>query len=162
MKSNLILIVLMELIQKEFPKDHESKETMWIYKENKELFNKYTQIDVKSSINTITKKIEPIEKNQTITKKKETPLDLIIKYTSTTNKMKSEIKEKLIELITIPEFSKAFGLKKSAEVISAITRDSWNQSIALFISFLLEKNVIYKSKSYLYNKEKKNGDIIVK
>ena len=51
MKSNLILIVLMELIKKEIPEEHESKERMWIYKDNKELFNKYSQINF--SINTI-------------------------------------------------------------------------------------------------------------
>ena len=29
-----------------------------------------------------------------------------------------------------------------------------NQSMSLFISFLLNKNVIYKDKSYIYNKDK--------
>lgn len=159
MKSNLILIVLMELIQKEFPEEHESKEKQWIYKENKDLFNKYTQIEIKSSISTIQKKSEPAI--ITPTGKKETPLDLIIKYTSANNKMKQEIKQKIIDLITIPEFAKAFGVKKSAEVISAITRDSWNQSIALFISFLLDSNVIYKDKAYLFNKEKNKNEILV-
>jgi len=191
----------MELIQKEIPMEHESKEQMWIYKDNKELFNKFSQIEIeKSSIITsiqpkkkienysIIKSIEPekkienysiiksiesekkienksiinsIESEKKIKTKKETPLELIIKYTSTTEKMKQEIKNKLIEFITIPEFGKAFGIKKSAEIISALSRDSWNQSIALFISFLLDSNIIYKEKSYIYNKEKNKKEIII-
>lgn len=155
MKSNLLLIVLMELIKKEIPKEHESKERMWIYKDNKELFNKYSQINF--SINKPT--IQTPISIQNL--KKETPLDLIIKYTYCSNKMKQEIKQKIIEFITIPEFSKAFGVKKSAEVISAITRDTWNQSTALFISFLLDSSIIYKDKPYLFNKEKNRNEILV-
>ncbi len=155
MKSNLLLIVLMELIKKEIPEDHETNEKMWIYKDNRELFNKYSQFE--TTINKPTIQKETLIQNS----KKETPLDLIIKYTCSTNKMKNEIKQKIIELITIPEFSKAFGVKKSAEVISAITRDTWNQSTALFISFLLDASIIYKDKAYLFNKEKNKNKILV-
>ena len=76
--------------------------------------------------------------------------------------MKNEVRQKLIDFITEPEFSKAFGSKKSSEIVSAILRDSWNQSAALFISFLLDANVIYKDKSYLYNKDKNKLEIIIK
>lgn len=145
----------MELILKEIPDEYENNEKLWVFKENKDLFNKYNQIEIpketiKSSIITSTTK-----------QKKETPLELIIKYTYSNNKMKQEIKQKLIEFITIPEFSKAFGVKKAAEVISAITRDSWNKSTALFISFLLDSNIIYKDKSYLYNKDKNKNEIVI-
>jgi len=147
----------MELIQKEIPMEHETNEKMWIYKDNKELFNKYSQI----SIEEIKKTSSIITSIQPLKTKKETPLELIIKYTSTSDIMKQEIKAKLIEFITIPEFSKAFGIKKSAEVISAITRDSWNQSTALFISFLLDSSIVYKEKSYLFNKMKNTKEIII-
>ena len=73
--------------------------------------------------------------------------------------MKKEIKQKLIEFITIPEFSKAFGVKKSAEIISALTRNSWNQSMVLFISFLLDATIVYKEKNYIFNKEKNMQEI---
>jgi hypothetical protein len=151
----------MELIQKEIPMEHETNEKMWIYKDNKDLFNKFSQIEIeeikpKSSI--LITSIQPTQPSKT---KKETPLELIIKYTSTTDLMKQEIKNKLIEFISIPEFAKAFGVKKSAEVISAITRDSWNQSTALFISFLLDSSIVYKEKSYLFNKEKNTKEIII-
>lgn len=151
----------MELIQKEIPMEHETNEKMWIYKDNKELFNKFSQIqkeEIKQPSSIITS-IQPNEPQ--IKTKKETPLELIIKYTSTTDKMKQEIRNKLIEFITIPEFAKAFGVKKSAEVISAITRDSWNQSTALFISFLLDSSIVYKEKSYIFNKEKNTKEIII-
>jgi hypothetical protein len=153
----------MELIQKEIPMEHETNEKMWIYKDNKELFNKFSQIpieEIKSKSSILITSIQPKLQSQTKIKK-ETPLELIIKYTSTTDKMKQEIKNRLIEFIGIPEFAKAFGVKKSAEVVSAITRDTWNQSTALFISFLLDSNIVYKEKSYLFNKNKNTKEIIL-
>jgi len=92
---------------------------------------------------------------------RQTPLSLIINKTFTADVMKNEVRQKLIDFVTEPEFSKAFGSKKSGEIVSAIMRDSWNQSTALFISFLLDANVIYKDKSYLYNKEKNKEDILI-
>jgi len=149
----------MELIKNEIPDEHDSKEKMWIYKDNKEIFNKYSQIEMNQETPII---IDNNKKPQKITKiKKNTPLELIIQYTSSSENMKREIKEKLIELITLPEFSKAFGVKKSAEIISAITRDSWNQSTALFISFLFDSSIVYKEKPYIYNKDKVTKEIIV-
>ena len=163
----------MELIKSEIPEEHESMEQMWIYKNKEEVFQKYSQIKphvevqltpiiVPSTISSIsaTKPILITKKIESKVKKN-TPLELIMNYTESSDKMKREIKDKLIELITIPEFSKAFGVKKSAEIISAITRDSWNQSIALFISFLLDSSIIYKEKPYIYNKDKVTKEIIV-
>ena len=153
----------MELIKNEIPEEHESKEKMWIYKNKDELFNKYSQISLNKpqpEIQLQATKV-PLATKVESKKKKNSPLELIINYTECSDKMKREIKEKLIELITIPEFSKAFGVKKSAEIVSAITRDSWNQSIALFISFLLDSSIIYKEKPYIYNKDKVKKEIIV-
>jgi translation initiation factor 2 beta subunit (eIF-2beta)/eIF-5 len=93
---------------------------------------------------------------------KQSPINLIINQTFTANVMKNEVRQKIIDFVTEPEFSKAFGTKKSSEIVSAILRDSWNQSTALFISFLLDANVIYKDKSYLYNKDKNKIEIMVK
>lgn len=153
----------MELIKSEIPDEHDSKERMWVYKDNKEIFDKYSQIAMNQETPII---VEQPKKQEKITKigknnKKNTPLELIIQYTSSSENMKREIKEKLIELISLPEFSKAFGVKKSAEIISAITRDSWNQSTALFISFLLDSSIVYKEKPYIYNKDKVTKEIIV-
>jgi len=158
----------MELVRSEIPEEYESKETMWIFKEKKELFNKYNQIQLPQetppqlpAIITTPPHVSQQPSLKIAKSKKDTPLELIIKYTACSDKMKQEIKQKLIELITIPEFSKAFGVKKSAEIVSAITRDAWNQSIALFVSFLLDSSVVYKEKSYLFNKDKNTKEIIV-
>jgi hypothetical protein len=147
----------MDIILNELQDNHETNETMLIYKEKIDLYNRLNQL---SSVIQQPPPQPPIvlQKEEIKPKQKNTPLELIIKHTSTTSIMKNEIKQKLIELITIPEFSKAFGVKKSAEIISAITRDSWNQSVALFISFMLDVNVIYKDKSYIFNKEKNLQD----
>jgi len=153
----------MDIILNELRDEHETKETIWIYNDKLNLYNQYNQMSLSSlsspSIQTKNETKNEIKKKED--KHKNTPLELIIKHTSTTIKMKNEIKQKLIELITIPEFSKAFGVKKSAEIISALTRDSWNQSIALFISFMLDANIIYKEKSYIFNKDKNIQDISI-
>ena len=147
-----------------------SKDTLWTYKDNIEVFNKYNQyviiqekkeeipiIPINNNDNNDSK-IKDKEKNRN---KIETPLDLIIRLTEVNKIMKKDIKEKLIDFISLPEFSKAFGMKKSSEIMNGLTKDSWNQSTSLFISFLLDKNVIYKEKSYIYNKEKINQVITV-
>ena len=168
----------MDFILNELRDNHESNETIWIYKDKQVLYDKYNQLSsviqpkteekpiepliIKEKPKELKETKEPVKIKKTNKKEKEnTPLELIIKHTSTTMMMKKEIKQKLIDLITIPEFSKAFGVKKSAEIISAITRDSWNQSTALFISFLLDSDIVYKDKSYLFNKEKNNQQIYV-
>ena len=151
-----------------------SKDTLWTYKDNIEVFNKYNQfviiqekkeeipISIPISIPIINNdndsKIREKERNKN---KIESPLDLIIRLTEVNKIMKKDIKDKLIQFISLPEFSKAFGMKKSSEIMNGLTKDSWNQSTSLFISFLLDKNVIYKEKSYIYNKDKNNQVINV-
>ena len=204
----------MEKIMNTLPDDNISNDTLWTYKENIEIFNKYNQLiiqnihqnlndknkniyipsnteikidnklkyDINHEINDTNKKIENIKKEiiepvinkqQEINKqeikkhvkntktKVESPIDLIIRLTYVDKIMKNDIKDKLIEFISLPEFSKVFGLKKSSEIMTALSKDSWNQSISLFISFLLDKNIIYKDKSYIYNKDKSNQIITV-
>ena len=144
------------------PDNHISNETLWIYKDNIEIFNKYNQQVIHSTKKEEIKKEEikkeeikkeEIKKERT-TKKNESPVDLILRLTLVDKIMKQDIKDKLIEFISLPEFSKVFGMKKTSEIMTAISKESWNQSISLFISFLLNKNIIYKDKSYIYNKDK--------
>lgn len=71
------------------------------------------------------------------------------------------IKESIITLITKEEFSKVFGMTKCAEIMSGIVNNRWNKSTALFISFLLDKEVYYNDKVVIYNKEKNNGRITI-
>ena len=161
----------MNKILNELPDEHISNETLWIYKENIDVFNKYNQMVTHHKPQQQLKQQPPakvIEEEPKIEKeiksnknKQESPIDLIIRLTSGNKIMKADIKNKLIEFISLPECSKVFGMKKSSEIMTAITRDSWNQSISLFISFLLNKNVIYKEKSYIYYKDKENEIITI-
>jgi len=89
------------------------------------------------------------------------PLDIIIKETGSFNISTEYIKESIITLISKEEFSKTFGLTKCAEIMSGVVNNRWNKSTALFISFLLDKEVYYNDKSILYNKEKNVGKITV-
>jgi hypothetical protein len=172
----------MDIILNKLPDEYEKNKTLWIYEDNIPLFEKYNQFKkevVNEPIKPIKKEvvnepIKPIKKEvvnepiKLIKKEvvnepiKQSPINLIINKTFTANVMKNEVRQKIIDFITEPEFSKAFGSKKSSEIVSAILRDSWNQSTALFISFLLDANVIYKDKSYLYNKDKNKFEIMIK
>lgn len=101
-----------------------------------------------------------ISKNK---KKDETikPLDIIINETTSFNNSTEYIKECLIKMISTEEFSKIFGLTKCAEIMSGIVNNRWNKSTALFISFLLDKEVYYNDKIMIYNKEKNRGRITI-
>ena len=165
----------MENIMNTLPDNYISNETLWMYKENIEVFNKYNQQVIQNPIKIIKpiqqpppkkeeepspkKEEEPSPKNKK--SKIESPLDLIIRFTYVDKIMKQDIKTKLIEFISEPEFSKVFGMKKSSEIMTALTKDSWNQSISLFISFFLNKHIIYKEKSYSYYKNKEEPIITV-
>ena len=158
----------MDKILNTLPDNHISNETLWTYKDNIEIFNKFNQSVIHYPQEPKAKQEQPKEeqpkpklKEEQPTKKTkiESPIDLIMRLTDIDRFMKQDIKLKLIDFISIPEFSKAFGMKKSAEIMTALSKDSWNQSISLFISFLLDKNIIYKEKSYVYNKD--NNDAII-
>jgi hypothetical protein len=172
----------MENIMNTLPDNHTSNETLWTYKDNIEIFNKYNQQVIQKSLTPkqipqeLPKEVIPIlvpiittpkikvELEETSKNKKnkiESPLDIIIRYTYVDKIMKQDIKSKLIEFISEPEFSKVFGLKKSSEIMTALTKDSWNQSVSLFISFFLNKHIIYKEKSYIYYKNNVNPIITV-
>ena len=163
----------MENIMNTLPDNHTSNETLWIYKDNIEIFNKYNQQVIQNLPTSISPKQEPKQeakqepkqeaKQEAKNKKSkiESPLDLIIRLTYVDKIMKQDIKSKLIEFISEPEFSKVFGMKKSSEIMTALTKDSWNQSVSLFISFFLNKHIIYKEKSYIYYKDNENPIITV-
>lgn len=89
------------------------------------------------------------------------PLDIIMTETISLNNSTEHIKDALITLISKEEFSKVFGLTKCAEIMSGVVNNRWNKSTALFISFLLDKEVYYNEKISLYNKEKNRGRITI-
>jgi hypothetical protein len=118
-------------------------------------------ITIKSDKNTVLHKNLPINSKN---KKKDEiikPLEVIINETTSFNNSTEYIKESLITLISKEEFSKIFGLTKCAELMSGIVNNRWNKSTALFISFLLDKEVYYNEKVILYNKEKNIGRITI-
>ena len=168
----------MNIILDKLPDVYKENKTLWVYEDNITLYEKYNQFQKKIEIkneakneikneakelkNEAKSEVKNEAKNEAKNETKQTPLNIIINQTFTANVMKNEVKQKLIDFITEPEFSKAFGAKKAGEIVSAIMRDSWNQSTALFLSFLLDANVIYKDKSYLYNKDKNKMEIMIK
>jgi len=112
---------------------------------------------------------QPILSLQTpksISKKKEKdttikPLEIIISETTSFNNSTSYVKEALVAMISKEEFAKIFGATKCAEMMSGIVNNRWNKSTALFISFLLDKEICYNDKVILYNKEKNKARITI-
>jgi len=89
------------------------------------------------------------------------PLNIIMNETTSFHNSTEHIKDALITLISKEEFSKIFGLTKCAEIMSGVVNNRWNKSTALFISFLLDKEVYYNDKVIIYNKEKNIGRVII-
>lgn len=89
------------------------------------------------------------------------PLNIIISETTSFNNSTEYIKDALITMISKDEFAKVFGLTKCAEIMSGVVNNRWNKSTALFISFLLDKEVYYNDKIVIYNKEKNKGRITI-
>lgn len=89
------------------------------------------------------------------------PLNIIINETTSFNNSTEYIKEALITMISKEEFTKVFGQTKCAEIMSGIVNNRWNKSTALFISFLLDKEVYYNDNIVIYNKEKNKGRIVI-
>jgi hypothetical protein len=103
---------------------------------------------------------------KSISKKKEKdttikPLEIIISETTSFNNSTSYVKEALVAMISKEEFAKIFGATKCAEMMSGIVNNRWNKSTALFISFLLDKEICYNDKVMLYNKEKNKVRITI-
>lgn len=160
----------------------------WQY-DDKSIFQKYVQYNTNASMNATepipppisitpavaslttpltaaTPKIaeKPLVKAKTIQKKtgkKDVikPLDIILQETNTFPQAVDKVKDKLIEVLSMQEYIKVFGAKKSAEMMTGIVNNKWNKSTALFLSFLFDKTVVYNEENIVYNKEKNNGII---
>ena len=106
-------------------------------------------IKIKKSIKNTNKKEFVNKKNDNLS-----PLEFIIDHCCSSLIAKDYIKQKLIETISRKDYIKIFGLKKSSEIMSGITKDKWNKSIALFMSFLTDNEILYKGEKILYNKDR--------
>lgn len=140
------------------------------YNDNtKEYTKEFTNTNTKNDIDKTQAIIEQqaISKVPILSKKKTNkdiiikPLGIIINETMSFNNSTEYIKEKLITLISKEEFTKVFGITKCAEIMSGIVNNRWNKSTALFISFLLDKEVYYNDNIILYNKEKNKDRITI-
>ena len=121
--------------------------------------------DITVIIPKVTEKDKVLNKQQPVISKKKDetikPLNIIINEISSFNISTEYIKDTLVKMISTEEFSKIFGLTKCAEIMSGIVNNRWNKSTALFISFLLDKEVYYNDKLMIYNKEKNIGRITI-
>jgi len=109
---------------------------------------------------TETKKIKKVLNPIIKVSKKPNPIDIILSESSMCDIYKSDVKEKIIVFITSNEFSKVFGITKSSELMSGIVNERVNKSVALFISFLFDKRVIYNEKEFIFNKNKEMSGTI--
>ena len=103
------------------------------------------------------KELSDVSKKNT---KKPNPINIILEESATCDIYKNDVKEKLISFVSSNEFSKVFGITKSAEIMSGIVNERVNKSVALFISFLFDKRVLYNEKEITYDKNKEYIGII--
>jgi hypothetical protein len=156
--SQIPLVPLVPLVQ-QVPQASLAKLASPVLKENKTITPNPIIVEQPTvSHNTVVSKKTVVKGKKDTTIK---PLDIIIKETGSFNISTEYIKESIITLISKEEFSKTFGLTKCAEIMSGVVNNRWNKSTALFISFLLDKEVYYNDKSILYNKEKNVGKLTV-
>ena len=92
--------------------------------------------------------------------KKPNPINIILEESLTCDIYKNDVKDKLISFVSSIEFSKVFGATKSSEIMSGIVNERVNKSVALFISFLFDKRVLYNEKEIIYDKNKEYVGII--
>jgi hypothetical protein len=91
--------------------------------------------------------------------KKVGPMKIILDESLSYDTFRNDVRDKIINFISSKEFSKVFGMTKSAEIMSGIANDRFNKSTALFISFLFDKCVVYNKNNIIYNKN--NGIIMI-
>ena len=101
-----------------------------------------------------------VQKPKHTSKKRESPMDLMVKLTENTDINSGYMREKLIEFITKKEFHKFFGVKKSSEVMSGISGNKWNKSLVVFMSFMFDVSFIYLNKDVKFESEKKYNTVI--
>ena len=141
------------------------EDTMWKL-ENIDLYNKFTQYIYNEKIkeNKVLNETEKLQITDNLVNKKIkiSPIELICKNNKIIyNELSLKyIKEKLVNMITLKEFSKNFGNKKSSEIMNGVVNNKWNTSLALFISFLLNSKIIYQGKDILFKKDLINYSII--
>lgn len=96
-----------------------------------------------------------VNKNNINKEQTKSPLNIIVEITENTLLNADYIKDRLKETISKKNYIKVFGLKKSSEILSAITTNKWCKSYALFISYLLDIAIIYEEKEIKFYKDKK-------
>ena len=92
--------------------------------------------------------------------KRQSPTTVILQLSENNEINSGYMQQKIIEFISKKEFIKFFGVKKSSEVMSALSANKWNKSLVLFISFLFDVSFIYLNKEVQYDSEKKYEDVI--
>ncbi len=150
----------------EKPANEPMKETIMetIMKPIMEPANEPMKESIMEPANEPMKETKAVRTPKAVKAKKETsikPLDVILQETNTFPHAIDKVKGKLVEVLSLQEYIKVFGAKKSAEMMTGIVNNKWNKSTALFLSFLFDKTIVYLQENILYNKEKNNGVIII-
>lgn len=157
------------------PEKAHGTEIMWEYKENIDIFNKYSQftddcksnsakVEINKCVETKTmpiSQIAPVSIKKHIAKEnvqqtesciKKNPLELAVDICAID---KDYIKMKIMDIISMKEFQTVFGVKKTAEMMKGITENKWNKSLAILFSFLFDISFVYLKKDVVFDSTKK-------
>ena len=165
--NKFVQIILEEEVKKEVKKEVKEKVKKEVVKKEEEIKEEVKEVkrkvvkkeEVKEVKRKVVKKEEEVK--EVIKKKTLSPIDIIIDHCKSNIAAKDSIKQTLIETISRKDYIKIFGLKKSSEIMSGITKEKWNKSLVIFMSFLLDKQITYKGDIILYNAEKNNGNLVL-
>jgi len=157
-----------------------SDDIMWTYDNKPEVFSQFTQFmpsakivekqenplhtvspmpsPVQKQTETITStpkqtNPEPLKKNKQCKTAKPTPMDIVIQLSDNNLVNADYIKQSLIDFISKKEFQKAFGVKRTSEIMQAISENKFNKSMALFVSFIFDVTFVYLNKDVSYYTE---------
>ena len=123
-----------------------SDNSQWIYTDNLQAFNKFTQfkdtIEMKSKIVTSENK-----KNSKLT-----PFQFVNQLHFVED---DYLKNKLLDFISIKEFQSVFGVKNTTEIMNAITNNKWNKQLVILFSFLFDTSFIYLKKNVCFDTNQK-------
>lgn len=177
----------MELLIKNYiPSNTDASNRIWKYSEKPATYTKFVQFNHKSIQDEIVseqivqdihtaKMASVIERTDDTTKTSQTsckianlpkkkvvkqrPHDILIQL-SECNDMEY-IKEQMNSFISKNDFNIAFGMKKTSEIMTGITENKWNKSLAIFLSFLFDVSFVYLNKEVVFNAEKTKQKIII-
>lgn len=127
---------------------NEANELFWKCNDLK-TYSKYSQYVEEEKVVETSQKTEKVRGG-----KRQLPMDVILQLSENIPVNADYVKTSLIDFISTKDFQKLFGVKKTSEVMKAMTENKWNKSLVLFLSFIFDVAFVYLNKDVVYDSAK--------